>query len=174
MGCGANGGHLSGQIQLFKGDGSTKAGRRRGPTRNVCTLIDACAMLDAMFAFLASTAIVIAQPGAPALPLVCRAEGLKPTSAVTPEKVCARFKAAIEKQTGKKIRLAAAAPDTGDWIRVHIRFSHADTATVTLSQKRRGKLASFPAQVISVSDRKIDMRMVEQIARVVAAQVKLR
>jgi len=137
----------------------------------------------AMFALPASLLIAVAAgqspapapASSPAPSFVCRTEGLKGIADVTPDRVCARFRAEIEKRLGRRIRTAAANPaGAGDWIRVDIRFSRGDTATATLSQRRRGKLLSHMAQSISVSDRKINIFSVEQLARVVAAQIKLR
>lgn len=123
-------------------------------------------------ALLIAAASMQAPPPPPAF--LCRAEGLKGLD-ITPDTACARFRAEIEKRLGRKIRPVAAMPaGAGDWIRVDIRFSHGDTATATLSQRRGGKRLSHMAQSISVSDRKINIFSVEQLARVVAAQIKLR
>ncbi len=120
-------------------------------------------------------ALFAAQPAEAApLRMHCTVSGEKLlVPAVAPSQVCERMRAALGKATGLALRLNSTplSPADQSWMRVTLRFTRSGIASARLETASHGRVTMHPDVNIGVSDRAMDLGVVDNLARELAKRV---
>ena len=106
--------------------------------------------------------------------LLCTVEGVKLLSpAMNSDAVCEIFKAKIDEKLARKTVSvnSASEPDSANWIKLNIRFSHPGTASAMVVQNESGMQTIHPEIAVDVMDKAIGRTEVTMLAVEVARTV---
>ncbi len=105
-----------------------------------------------------------------ALAFTCTVTGAAAIPGETPATVCARVRTAVERKIAVRTRAAASRPPAALAIGVTIRIDKR-SVSARVTQRRDGRLTTFPVIAVDVMDRSVRPRDLDRLAAAIAETV---
>jgi hypothetical protein len=112
-----------------------------------------------------------------AVPLVCSVSGAKLMSGgVSADEICIQIATGLSRAINTPIRrvseLSSASRKSGRWLTVNVRLTKPATASTLFSHRLNGRIDVHPEFSISISDRALDVTVIDQIVLEMSKKLK--